>query len=80
MDSGSETPPYHKEEGNRKRKGKTISQRSKQYRARKKMYIENLQKKVEVLEQENTRLKDELESLKEPKQVFLSYLVLVYNH
>ena len=77
----SSTGSSHKEIKRRRKKedSKTLSERSKTYRIRKKMYIQNLEQKVILLEKENKELKEQIEDLKEAKlnvepQVFLNSL------
>ena len=53
---------------NKKKPGLSISERSKMYRMRKKVYLENLESKVEALEKENKMLKLEIADLKANSQ------------
>ena len=52
----------------KKREKNSTSERSKKHRMRKKLYLNNLENKVKILEEENKRLRQEIADLKAPSQ------------
>ena len=52
----------------KKREKNSTSERSKKHRMRKKLYLNNLENKVKILEEENKKLKQEIADLKAPSQ------------